>query len=219
MLLAEDDIRRAGRLTKEVVFNAQQTDEMCIKIREKLKKNENISYTIKNKLIYKLRPKNPRLFLPSALAPGILLHLHNENFHPSSENLMSIFNEHFFTPLLQSWARRVTNGCFICTISKHPYLPAPTRQTVKRRIDEYSYMPRQSLSIDIILTESTVHRYGLVIMDLFSQYLHIRPMRNKTSKTVAEILHQHFLETDIPSAVLSDQDMSFQEKYRNYFLN
>ena len=217
MLLAEDDIRRAGRLTKEVVFNAQQTDEMCIKIREKLKKNENISYTIKNKLIYKLRPKNPRLFLPSALAPGILLHLHNENFHPSSENLMSIFNEHFFTPLLQSWARRVTNGCFICTISKHPYLPAPTRQTVKRRIDEYSYMPRQSLSIDIILTESTVHRYGLVIMDLFSQYLHIRPMRNKTSKTVAEILHQHFLETDIPSAVLSDQDMSFQDEVSQLF--
>ena len=217
MLLAESDIRQAGQLTKEIILDAQQNDEMCNKIREKISRNDNVPYVIKNKLIYKKRPNNLRLFLPSALAPGILLHLHNDNFHPSSESLMSIFNRHFFTPLLQSWAKKVTSGCFICTISKHPYLPAPTRQTVKRRIDEYSYRPRQSLSIDIILTESAIHRYGLVIMDLFSQYLFIKPLRNKTSKLVSEILHQHFLETDIPNAVLSDADMSFQDDVSQLF--
>ena len=76
-----------------------------------------------------------------------------------------------------------------------------------------------ALSIDIILTESAVHRYGLVIMDLFSQYLFIKPMRNKSSKLIAEILHQHFMETDVPLAILSDQDASFSDEVSQLFFN
>ena len=220
LLLIEDDIRKSGKLTTQIIQQAQENDANCLKIKEKFKRQQAQPYVLKNNLVYKTRPHGLRLFLPSSLAPGILKHLHEHNFHPSPENLMDLFNKTFFTPMLQSWAKKIVQGCFVCVISKHQMLPGPTRtKNVRRRIDDYSYKPRMALSIDIILTESAVHRYGLVIMDLFSQYLFIKPMRNKSSKLIAEILHQHFMETDVPLAILSDQDASFSDEVSQLFFN
>ena len=218
LLLIEDDIRKSGKLTTQIVQQAQENDANCLKIKEKFKRQQAQPYVLKQNLVYKTRPHGLRLFIPSSLAPGILKHLHEQNFHPTPENLMDLFNKTFFTPMLQSWAKRIVQGCFVCVISKHQMLPGPTRtKNVRRRIDEYSYRPRMALSIDLILTESAVHRYGLVIMDLFSQYLFIKPLKNKSSKLIAEILLQHFMETDVPLAVLSDQDASFTDEVTNLF--
>ena len=214
-LLAERDIRSAGKLTKEKLSELQQSDEYCIKAKERNFKGFEI---INKLLIFRKEPnESPRVVVPGILVLSILRNLHDTLHHPNRKELITEISKNYFIPGVKMAADKITNSCYLCTIHRAAKIIKPSQTPVKRKIDEFSTRPRQAVSLDIIYLEADQYPYALIVQDIFSGFLHIQPLKNKSSDSVCTSLTDYFAQTDFPMAVLSDQGTEFGKEVQTMF--
>lgn len=66
-----------------------------------------------------------------------------------------------------------------------------------------------SMDEDSLVRANDGYRYLVVIIDIFSKFMWIRPLKTKESAEVAQHLHTLFLQGDIPMRLQSDQGTEF----------
>lgn len=66
-----------------------------------------------------------------------------------------------------------------------------------------------SMDEDSLVRANDGYRYLCIIIDIFSKFMWIRPMKTKESAEVAQHLHTIFLQGDIPMRLQSDQGTEF----------
>ncbi|CAF3722786.1 unnamed protein product, partial [Rotaria sp. Silwood1] len=86
----------------------------------------------------------------------------------------------------------------------------PRKVIQARQVFERLQVDLVDLSRRPVLKNGTEFRYALVIVDIFSRYLLLRPLKSKSSAEVSDHLELIFREHGTPSIIQTDQGTEFQ---------
>ena len=150
-----------------------------------------------------------RIVVPESLKHVALDIIHNQKLSAHSGFVKSIFRARqlFFWPNMLADVKRHCETCLDCQLRK-PGIKNKAPLGTFPDIDQ----PMDRIGIDLIgpINESTNgSRYIFTIVDHFSRYVTLIPLRNKSSDTVAKAFVKFVLRHGAPKTVISDQGTEF----------
>lgn len=206
---------------KDIVTH-QSKDEETQRIVQSVKNNQhNNSYYIKNDvLMYKNNDRSKgRIFLPLNLVDLIFAYFHKSVIggHLGINRSQRKINQYFYRPDLNVTIRQLVKNCDICKMSKNTQrkyegelISVPTRESMECIfIDLIGKLPRSKMG----------HQYILVVVDSFSKYLWLIPLRDCKSSEICDKLQRIvFNNFSPPRKIVSDNASYFTSAYFSKFI-
>ncbi len=98
------------------------------------------------------------------------------------------------------------------TVAKRIVSATTNKEVVKSFRPEYPFQHWQIDTMDMIqfAKQNRGYRYIMVIIDIFTKFIYIHPLRNKSQFDVAQVLKKIFLSGDIPDKLHSDNGTEFK---------
>lgn len=148
---------------------------------------------------------NGKLILPKSLHKTAALVTHGST-HVSTAGMIDILSKHFYTQNFENSAKEFIRTCMIC--QKHN---AQGNLRPKRGHFPTPPHPFHTIHMDFIeLNECQNLKYALVIIDVFSKWPEIYPVKRADAISVAKCLCNHFIPTyGIPSLIRADNGTHF----------
>ena len=87
----------------------------------------------------------------------------------------------------------------------------PTRKYIVHEIDEQ--WQADLADVSLIAKENEGYRFLLTVIDIFSRYAWVRPLKSKKGEEVANAFKNIFLEGRIPKRVQTDQGKEFENRH------
>lgn len=178
-------------------------------------------FKVENHKLYKLVPSAAdtmdytfawKLCIPQDLREEVLSQEHDQVFHPGYEKTMQRLKVRYYWPNMAKQTKRYVQACITCKICKPPTVataPQMGNQTVTNR-------PFQVLALDFIQSlprSKSGNRHLLVLMDLFSKFTMLFPMRNIESKKMCTVVEDAWMRRyGTPEIVISDNATTFVGK-------
>ena len=219
-----DRIKRAQELdpdTDDIItlLNTQPNSNKYILLRHKIK-------TTLKKLLPKMRLDTNgilcyeyRVFLPQQLRHAIInfFHSHTLATHFSAQRTFEKIKELYFWPLMENEINDFVRACPVCQQIRIGHNPnsAPMFTFPTHR-------PYETVHIDIVgpmpvATDGST--YILTIMDRFSSYVVAVPIPDKSAKTVAVNLFNHWIcKHGVMTSLLSDRGSEFRGEVQKYIV-
>jgi hypothetical protein len=130
------------------------------------------------------------VIVPEPNRKTLLKEIHHESGHFGADNIVkSVRNQNMNWPGLLQDAIDVVSGCTLCVkfnIKKKGYLPARS---------VYSYLPGDGYVMDLagpFSSNSNLYTYLLVMVDVCTRFVILRPLIDKTAKSVAAAMIDAF---------------------------
>ena len=182
------------------------------------------SFVLNHELQRRLSPHERRamkdlrpVHLP-AEARDMLMRVHNDVVgHHSVERMLQKLAELGFSwPYMRAHAHLLVEQCPMC--QKMSYLKAPI---VARHFTTATYEPMQRLNIDHVgpyEEDEDGNKYILVIIDCFTRWLELYPVKSVDAETTANALLQHFGRFGCPTQIVSDRGPAFVNQLIHEFI-
>ena len=173
-------------------------------------KRETTRFKIKNDIVVKKEKDGHKIYVPKNVVDTLITECHQAYGHIGAGKTHKIIAEHFYDPRLAKVARQVLRDCDSCQRNKVPTCASPVIQEYVR-----PEKPPQLLSIDFFgpLTKT---KYGyehiLVMMDTFTKYTKLYPLRRATTKAAIRSLENFMTVVGKPERVLADRGTQFTSK-------
>lgn len=199
----------------------QNADDTCKAFIERLRNGEILpGYKLRNDVLLHRSSRDTRfkVYLPDALVPAVFGFYHESELggHLGKYKTFHKINEVFFRPgLSKDIAARVAH-CSICKMSK----PAQFRHYGLLASDVAS-VPMQKIYIDYMGKLPRTRRgnaFVLVVVDAFSKFLWLFPVRNATTALTISTLRDLFAITGVPRVLVSDNASYFVSNEFKKFL-
>lgn len=153
---------------------------------------------------------NLQVIIPPSLIPEVLSHVHG---HPSVGHYgltktLDRATRSFYWPYM---SKDFAKHCFQCTACQSQRSPVPRPQAPLIPISPDR--PFQLVAADITeLPISTKgNRYVLVMMDLYTKFVNLYPLKDQTAVSVAGCIFDHYIpQHGVPEALHSDQGRQFE---------
>ena len=158
-----------------------------------------------------LRHVRQRLILPFKYRDVVMMHLHDSNYagHLAGRRTQVQVNQRYFWYKMQDDVRRYLRTCDQCQRRKRP-AQTPHAPMVTRAVG----VPFERIAMDIcgkMVKTHQGHEYVLVISDYFSKYTIAVPMKDKSSRSVAEALCIHWVSFfGMPDIIHTDRGGEFE---------
>uniref|UniRef100_A0A3B3RUB2 Gypsy retrotransposon integrase-like protein 1 n=1 Tax=Paramormyrops kingsleyae TaxID=1676925 RepID=A0A3B3RUB2_9TELE len=148
--------------------------------------------------------------VPSALIPSVLqsVHGHPTTGHYGLAKTLDRATRLFYWPYMSTDISRYCECCPACQSRRSP-VPRPQAPLLPISPDR----PFQLVAADITeLPLSTMgNRYVLVLMDLYTKFVNLYPLKDQTAISVAKCIFELFLpQHGVPEALHSDQGRQFE---------
>jgi hypothetical protein len=141
--------------------------------------------------------------IPRAMRQEILFTVHNSS-HPGIAKMCIILEDlHYGWPGSVADVKRYVLSCPNCSMGKRG-LFRPKSKIANMEIPQ---APHQQLSIDLVgplTTTPSGNNYILTVLDVFSGYMWLMPLKGQTSLEIAENLIDVFSHTGIPDKIITD---------------
>lgn len=221
-----DALSRAPVTTIEVEKLPQSTDPDYLQLLEKAKQNELDSekYRIENDILLinteKTREPHWRIVIPTDFIEPTLVECHSDILAGHGgfwKTYMRVKQQYCWTTMRHDIAKFIRN-CEVCKAVK------PTNQNEKGTMGSFRdpKAPWRSISIDFVgpLPRSKQgHKWILTVVDNFSKYVHIIPLRDATATLATKALERDiFLRFGVPQTVILDNGTQFKSKLFNEFI-
>uniref|UniRef100_A0A669ESG0 ribonuclease H n=1 Tax=Oreochromis niloticus TaxID=8128 RepID=A0A669ESG0_ORENI len=148
---------------------------------------------------------NGKPVLPKSLHKTAALVTHGST-HVSTGGMVDILSKHFYTQDFETSAKVFVRTCMIC--QKHN-----AQGNLRPRRGNFPTPPHpfHTIHMDFIeLNECQGSKYALVIIDVFSKWPEIYPVKKADAISVAKCLCNHFIPTyGIPTLIRSDNGTHF----------
>lgn len=190
--------------------------------------DECVDYKIEGEKLFKFVPTKTdvldfrfewKLCVPETARADVLRKEHDEAFHIGYEKLLDKLRTRYFWPKMATSVRKYIERCRICKeckpsyVSQHPAVGTP-RLTTK---------PFQIVAIDFIQSlprSKSGNMHLLVLLDLFSKWTVLVPVKKISTPLVIKILEeQWFRRFSVPEIVISDNASTFLSKDFKSFLS
>jgi hypothetical protein len=181
-------------------------------------------FALKDGRLYKLMNSkdisfdNWRLVVPQDLRESILKENHDEKAHFGFTKTIKRLKEKYYWPAMHVDVGKYINACDLCKETKAPntILRPPMGSA---RIPD---IPWSNISIDYkgpFVRSRSGYIYILVVIDNFSKFVLLHPLRKADAKKTIKFLHDEvFLKYSVPNSITSDNGPSFKSKEFANFL-
>lgn len=203
-------------LTASPDFDFQSSREM--KVLQDARKH----YKVQNGLLYRVakfrrNPKAPeeeveQLYLPAKCRRRVLaaLHDHPTSAHIGKEKMLALIQRRYYWP---NYTQEIADWVATC--------PLCQRYKALKRKDTGLLHPKQlqgpfhTLCVDIVSGFPTYrgYKYVLTMVDTFTRWVHLAPLKDKTKETVADAIYHHvIINHGCVRRILSDQGGEFENE-------
>lgn len=142
----------------------------------------------------------------------ILRQNHEQNFHTGYDKTLARIKQRFYWPKMSPEIKSHIQNCTTCKEIKPPFVPV-TPEMGKSKVASH---PWQIISIDFVgpLPRSRKgNQHMLVIVDYFSKWVMVQPVRKLSSSVVCAVLKdQWFFRNSVPEVIISDNGSPFVAK-------
>ena len=188
-------------LDKPTFIQFQMQDKRCIDM------NPNTIKKYKNKILL----PNKLIFLIVALIHGTLNHCGKKKLYDFINNFYAVQNKKY----LKAFVDKLVDSCLLCLRNK------PNHIAYKKGSADYNLLnaPNQIICADLYEMSTLQNQIGgdkqktkaiLVIKDLYSKYVTLYPIEEKTQYAVIQRLSSYFQNNPLPRWFLSDNGKLFR---------
>ena len=155
--------------------------------------------------------------VPFAVALELAITIHFHFSHIGRDKLISLIKDLFWHPSLTKIIHDLCSSCHVCQTMKSfvPHVQPPTLKI------KTSY-PFELVAIDLMSMQRSSGGYVacLMVVDHFSKFVAVVPIKDKTSKTVVNMLTKQILPflPSVPKSILSDNGPEFTSKLFTEFM-
>ena len=195
-----------GILTPTEFKQAQAEDPYCSKILNK--PNATKRFVLIDGLLFFKTGSNIKLVLPQALLDLVITAKHFSIFglHFSKSRVQRDINARYYVPhkILQEKLKTLRDNCLVCQFNK------TGKEDHMLRATDYVHAPRATWGVDIIpnlpLSENG-YKAALLAVDLFTGYVQIYPLRDKTTKNLIKAIDRTIMNGfTIPKYLRTDEE-------------
>lgn len=190
----------------ELIRNAQNDDPRIIARVDR----DPLRYSIRDGIVRVSRVDNhDRVLVPTSVAWELVEMIHKYLAHFGTDKVLEFTNRYFAIENLERIVRDVVASCHLCIATKvyarptrgPPYYELPNDVGEIVSLDLYGPLPR---SYD-------GNGYALVVMDQFSKYTKIYPMRDKKLKTIERVITEFYFRDigRVPRTILTNRGGQF----------
>lgn len=202
----------------EWIIGAQLQDEQLRIIRKILEartvNNETKQYfkeyELKNEKVYrKLKNGTKSWVVPKAARMQICRLCHDDAGHLSIEKTLQRIQQNYWFASMRSFVTKYVNACLNCAYYKHS---GQSKKQCKLNPIEKHPIPFHTLHIDHMgpfETSTKKHKFLFVIVDAFTKFCMIEPVKNQRTKYVTNILTNLVYLFGVPSRIISDRGSAF----------
>ena len=195
-----------GTLTAEQFRSAQEADVFCSRILAKVHKMKN--YKVIKGLLFFKTPKSTKLVLPSSLLDIVINAKHYSVFglHFSKSRIRRDISTryHVQQSAMRDKLQMLKNNCIICQFNINGQKDHELRKT------DYIYAPRVTWAIDMIPNMPETqngNKKALLAVDLFTGYIQICPLKDRTSKSIIEAIDSTIIRPfTLPKFIRTDNE-------------
>ena len=157
-----------------------------------------------------------RIVVPKQLQHKVLEAIHSQHHFGVKGTLKSLQNSYFWKNMAQD-TRIFCRGCLVCQRAK----PANVGKEPVQEMTISNGSPGHAVGIDIgtLPWAEGGYRYFLLMVDLFSRYIEIQPLRNQEAESLVSAFEQGWIYRGhgVPVKILSDQGSSIDgRKFREF---
>lgn len=202
-----------------------EVDEDYLNLRENIEKNpvKFPNFCVKNGIVYKhcvcrndtgLVETEWKVYVAASSRKKILKELHDDALgsHLGILKTYQRIKAQYYWPNMKTYVKNYVASCEKCQLNKHSNNPIKVPMGVQKKNDGLW----DSISIDFVgpfPRSKKGNKYLLVIIDNFSKYCILKPIRNADAKTVVDVLENEvFLVYGVPSVIIADNGPQFISK-------
>lgn len=146
--------------------------------------------------------RNGKIFVPKRARIKVLTFCHG--LHRGVQSTIACIKESFFWPSCGECAANFVKDCRICSLTRPQFLPTPNEPLITKA-------PMEILAMDYVgpLPESRGFRFLITIIDIYSKYAFVFPVRDMTAATLIQKCKEVFSFCGFPNCILSDRGTQF----------
>ncbi|CAH2229081.1 jg21182 [Pararge aegeria aegeria] len=197
------------------IVTVQSADEEVKKIREILSSpnTEQImdihkNYKLKNNRVYRIIGEDIRWLVPKGVRWQILKMNHDDVGHCGFDKTLLRIRKNYWFAKMRKFVKKYVSSCLECL---HHKAPGGRREGELHPIDKPS-VPFHTIHADHLgpfVKSKKGNCYLLVIVDGFTKFVNIRPVRDTKSSTTIKILKDHVSNFGVSSRLITDKGTSF----------
>lgn len=186
----------------------QLADSQLKLIANHLENSEHDKYLMSNGLIYYKCEDKPRFVVPDGMVTNVIRVYHDDSAHCGVDKTIQGIRSNYWFPSMRKKIQNHIENCLVCIVSN-------TSTNVKEgemQLVESPVKPFQILHTDHFgpLTESVDgHKHILILIDSFSKFTWLMPVRTTSSKEVIEHFSVIFGIFGNPAELVSDRGSAF----------
>lgn len=176
------------------------------------------NYAVKGGKLYRLTPQGQRLVLPKNCRWQILRKFHDDKGHFAFDKTFEAISIHFWFPKMRRFIQKYIASCIPCTYHK---LKAGKQPGYLHPINKIA-IPFHTIHIDHLgpfPKSSCGDTYLFLIIDAFTKFILIRPVRATTTCLAINELKEVFSIFGSPSRLICDAASCFTSKKFKDFCN
>lgn len=200
------------------ISTVQSADDEVKKIKEILSDPSTVeavdvhkNYKLKNNGVYRIVGEEMKWLVPRGVRWQILKMNHDDVGHCGFEKTLHRIKEHYWFKKMRRFIKKYVSSCLECA---HHKTPGGKREGELHPIEKVS-SPFHTIHADHLgpfVKSKKGNSYLLVIVDGFTKYVSINPVRNTKSLTSVHVMKQYVSYFGVPTRLITDKGTSFTSK-------
>lgn len=169
------------------------------------------NYKLKNDKVYRIVGEEMKWLVPQGVRWQVLKMNHDDLGHWGFEKTLQRIRDHYWFPKMRRFVKKYVTSCLECA---HHKAPGGKHEGELHPIEKVT-IPFHTVHVDHLgpfVKSKTGNCYLLVIVDGFTKYVNINPVRNTKSFTSVQVMKRHVSYFGVPTRLITDRGTSFTSK-------
>lgn len=220
--IGNDDVHTLDILTikaEDWITTVQSGDTEVKRIKEILEDPETAKvasickeYRVKNGRVFKvIDDKTERWVVPRNVRWQLLKANHDDVGHFGFSKTLERIRSFYWFPRMRKFVKKYVSSCLGCA---HHKLPSGAKEGELHSIPKIE-IPFHTVHADHLgpfIRSRKKNSYILVIVDSFTKYIHLAPVRSTKSKASIKVFQNYFSLFGVPTRLITDRGTSFTSK-------
>lgn len=166
------------------------------------------NYKVKNDKLFRITPQGDRWVVPKGVRWQVVKQNHDDIGHFSLDKTLEKVKATYWFPKMSTFIKKYVKSCLECAYAKSSGGKKPGYLHPIEKVDT----PFDTVHVDHVgpfVRSSRGNMHILVIIDAYTRYIYLKPVRNTKSHITIRVFREYFAIFGVPRRIISDRGTSF----------